>query len=166
MKHGPCYKARCIFTVLLLVFCVQQPVFAQDASAIIKAWGNGLLRFLTVIMGLSSIVSVAFATYNMMNQKSQEAKKLFYAFIILALGSALMVTVNRYTQNVVISNAEGFDGIKADVKSVFQGVLALVGMISLAMNVVNMLRGDEQAFRKLIVWVVVLSIASAMLAVV
>lgn len=164
MKQLSSNRIRCIFVVLLLVFCVQQPAFAKTASEIIRGWGNGLLRFLTIIMGISSIVSVAFATYNILQAKSQEAKRLFYAFILLAVGTALMAFVNNYTQNVVITNGEGFDGIKADVKSVFQGVLALVGMISLAMNVINMLRGDDQAFRKLIVWIIALPIGSAMLA--
>lgn len=164
MKQLSSNRIRCIFAVLLLVFCVQQPAFAKTASDIISGWGKGLLRFLTIIMGISSIVSVGFATYNILQGKSQEAKRLFYAFILLAVGTALMAFVNNYTQNIVITNGEGFEGIKADVKSVFQGVLALVGMISLAMNVINMLRGDDQAFRKLIVWIIALPIGSAMLA--
>lgn len=160
--HGMFARRLAAVAVLLAVTAVS--AYAQTAGDIIVVWGNRLKRFLSVLMGLAALVSVAFSIYYMINGKSEAAKKLVFTFIGLAIGSALMAAMANFAGSAAVSGGgEGFEGVKAEVKAVLQGALAIVAMIALTSLTIKMIDGEEQAYRRLFVWVVASVVGSAML---
>lgn len=157
--------ARRLAAVAVFMVVTAASAYAQQAAGdIIVAWGERLKRFLSVLMGIAALVSIAFSIYYMLNGKSEAAKKLVFTFIGLAIGSALMAAMANFAGSTSVSGgAGGFEGVKAEVKAVLQGALAIVAMIALTSLTIKMIDGEEQAYRRLFVWVVASVVGSAML---
>ena len=73
--HGMFARRLAAVAVFMVVTAVS--AYAQQAAGdIIVAWGERLKRFLSVLMGIAALVSIAFSIYYMLNGKSEAAKKL------------------------------------------------------------------------------------------
>lgn len=122
-----------------------------------------LQRLLGVIMGLGALVSLTFTVYNLISGKSEAAKRLVWVFLALFIGYFLMTWVARQASVSFESSGQGFAGIKSQLKTVINGAVCVVAMISVTSLTIKMAQGDEQSYRRLFVWVVALTIGSAII---
>lgn len=156
--------ARRVVAVVILMVATSLSAYAQgSAGEIIAGWTESLKRFLLMLMGLGTLVSLAFSVYKMIDGKQEAAKKLLFIFVSFGIGTALLVAVARFVPASVPAGSGGFDGIREMLKAVLQGVIVLVAMIAIGTLTVQMINGDEQAYRKVITWVIVVSVGSAIL---
>lgn len=139
------------------------PLFAQSGNSMdFQGLARSLNRFLLIIMGLGAMVSLTFAIYHLINGKPDAAKKIVWVFLGLGLGSSLLYVSSLYATSVPAA-AGGFEGIKVSLREILQSALALVAMISITVQTIMIFRGDEQAYRRIFVWVITISIGSALL---
>ena len=151
-----------VVTVLVLLTSAV-PLFAQNGNSFdFNGIARSLNRLLLVIMGLGSMVSLTFAIYHLISGKQEAAKKIAWVFIGLGLGSALLYITSLHATSVPAVSG-GFDGLKASLREVLQSALAIVAMFSITVQTIMIFRGDEQAYRRLFVWVITISLGSAIL---
>ena len=156
-------RNRCLAVAAFAFFAAASPAFAQAAGSILQSWATGLQRFLTIILGLGALVSMAFAIYNTVNGRQEAAKKIAWIMIAFALGSVLVYAASTYAGGATGNGSGGFDGIKKDLKAILQSALAIVGMITITAHVIQMFHSNEEAYRKVLTWVIGLSVGSAIL---
>lgn len=127
----------------------------------------GFDRFLCVIMGLGALVSLTFFVYKMIDGQKEAAKKLIWVILGLTLGSFMMGFVASHASlNLVMGEGGGFGAIQRWVKSLMQGAISVVAMIAMASITMQIMHGDETAYRRFFTWVFTLSIGNAILEVI
>lgn len=133
------------------------------ASGLIFGYVKTLQRFLSVIMGVGALVSFTFSIYYMIEGKREAAKKLVFVILGLFIGSVLMYAVSGYVGTNGGGGSDGFGQVKGEVKAALQGALVIVAMITMTANTIKMIRGEEDGYRKIFVWVLACTMGSAML---
>lgn len=141
------------------------PALAQDRQrASIDYIIGGFERFLSIIMGLGALVALTYFIYMLINGKQEAAKKIVWVFLGLTLGSFMMGFVARHASiNYLMGEGGGFKEIQHWLKSLLQGVIAVVAMIAMTSITIQIMHGDESAYRRFFVWVITLCIGTAML---
>ena len=157
------FVTRRLAVAAVLVFAAAGQAYAQSAAGVVAGYVEKLQRLLSIIMGLAALVSLGVSIYHFIDQKRDSAKKLLFVFIGLTIGSFFMAAVAGFAATAESAGGTGLEGVKNDVKAVFQAALVVVAMIAMTSITIKMVRGEEEAYRKLIVWVVACSIGSAML---
>lgn len=168
MGNGKVLSHRLVAVVTMFV-ATAATAFAQERQrASMNSIVAGFDRFLCIIMGLGALVSLAYYIYLMIEGKQEAAKKLMWVIIGLAIGSFMMGYVAEHaTLNLALGDgASGFGAIQHWVKSLMQGAISIVAMIAMTSITLQLMHGDDTAYRRFFTWVITLSVGNAILEVI
>lgn len=164
----------CASVCLVALFCLSTPALAQGGLGsefdmnFEEAFGQGakmgggslvgvlssirdaLVRFIKIVVGLSGLVSLALAVYNMMCGEQGAGKRLALWGVGLVLGVVLLHVVSE-TGSAGYSEV-GFAGLGGLVGSVLEIALSIIAMVTLGAVVVHVMNGERDGMNKLFKW--------------
>lgn len=123
----------------------------KDGSAldVVLKIRNAMIRFLKVILLLSSLVSLVLASYNMMSGEPSGVKRMFLVAAGLAVGLVLLEVMGKVGYNA------GGNELKDQVRAVLQVLLSIVSLVTLVGTAIQIMHGEKEGIPKLFKWLIV-----------
>lgn len=111
---------------------------------------SALVRFIKIVIGLSGMVSLTLAVYNMMSGEQGTGKRFALWGAGLVLGVVFLHIVANTDSGAYLE--VGFAGLGGLLGSVLEIALSIIAMVTLGAVVVHVMNGERDGVNKLFKW--------------
>lgn len=146
-----------IAAVMFFLVAPSHSLLAADGndsiSGLLNTVSNSVIGVLQAILILSALASLVFAILHMMRGERESARKLVYVILGLSV-SFLLLTL--FKVDGAPENISGEIGdIRESVAKMLKTALGVMCAVTLVLQMIKVMQGDEQSLRKVFTWALV-----------
>lgn len=127
---------------------------ATGLSGAIRNISYAMTNLLKVIFSIGALISLSLIVLRVMRGDREAAMKMLWYLLASAGGFILLIVVGNFEPSIT-AGGRSYVSLKQEVATVLVFMLKIVVMISLTLGVINMMRGEQEGLRKVLVTIMV-----------